>query len=78
MKIAPLAKFILLAFICVFISAAGYLLLDAVGVWPRLPDVLARAIGVVTGLILLLALVAHLVLATGALPHSASEGRPSS
>jgi hypothetical protein len=78
MKVAPLAKLILLAFVCVFISAAGYLLLDAVGVWPRLPDVLARAIAVVTGLILLFALVAHLVLATGALPHSASDGRPSS
>jgi len=74
MKVAPLAKLILLAFVCVFISAGGYLLLDALGVWPRLPDGLTRPIEVVTGLILLLALIAHLVLATGALPRRTSEG----
>jgi len=74
MKISPLARLLLIAFVCIFISAAGYLLLDALGIWPRLPTALAQAIGTVTGLILLFALLGHLVLATGALPRG-SENR---
>ena len=76
MRVSPLARLILFAFICIFISAAGYLLLDALGVWSRLPTGLTRGIETVTGLILVFALLGHLVLATGALPRAGSEDRP--
>jgi hypothetical protein len=77
MKVATLARLLLLAFILVFISATGYLLLDAVGVWVRLPTVLTRGVEVMTGLVLLFALVGHLALATGAIPRIDAGGRPS-
>jgi hypothetical protein len=74
MKVSPLARLLLIAFVCIFISAGGYLLLDALGIWPRLPTALVQAIETVTGLILLFALLGHLALATGALPRG-SENR---
>jgi hypothetical protein len=76
MRVSALARLILLAFVCIFISAAGYLLLDALGAWSRLPVGLTQGIETVTGLILLFALFGHLVLAAGALPRNGSEDRP--
>ena len=76
MKVALLARLVLLAFICIFISAITYFLLDAVGVWPSLPGALTRGIEVVTGLLLLFALFGHLALATGALPPKGSAPPP--
>jgi hypothetical protein len=75
MKVAILARGILASFVCVFILAAAYLLFDVLGIWARLPEWLARATGIVTGLILLFALVGHLVLATGGLPREDSHGQ---
>jgi hypothetical protein len=74
MKVSPLARLLLIAFVCIFISAGGYLLLDALGIWPRLPAAMVQATETVTGLILLFALLGHLALATGALPRG-SENR---
>jgi hypothetical protein len=69
MKVATLARLLLLAFILIFISATAYLLLDSLGVWVRLPSALTRGVEVLTGLFLLFALVGHLALATGAIPQ---------
>jgi len=74
MRVSPLARLLLIAFVCIFISAGGYLLLDALGIWPRLPAAVVQVIETVTGLILLFALLGHLALATGALPRG-SENR---
>lgn len=74
MKVAPLARLILFGFVGIFIVAAGYLLLDAFGVWSRLPTGLTHGVEVATGLILLFALLGHLALATGTLPRADSEG----
>ena len=68
MRPSLLARLIVAGFIAIFIFAATYLLLDAFGIWPRLPARLTHGAEVLTGLILLLALVGHLVLATGGLP----------
>jgi hypothetical protein len=68
MKPSLLARLIVAGFIAIFVFAAAYLLLDAFGIWPRLPARLTHAAEVLTGLILLLALLGHLVLATGDLP----------
>jgi hypothetical protein len=76
MKVSPLARLILIGFICIFISAAGYLLLDALGVWSSLPVGLRHGVEVTTGLILLFALIGHLALATGKLPRADSGGNP--
>jgi hypothetical protein len=76
MKVALLARLLLLAFVCVFISAVGYLLLDVLGIWVRMPAALTQGVEVVTGLILLFALVGHLALATGALPRTGSDRPP--
>ncbi len=68
MKPSPLARMIVAGFIAIFAFAAAYLLLDAFGIWSRLPTRLTHGAEVLTGLILVLALLAHLVLATGKLP----------
>ena len=68
MRPSLLARLIVAGFIAIFIFAAAYLLLDAFDVWPRLPARLTHAAEVLTGLILVLALLGHLVLATGELP----------
>jgi hypothetical protein len=74
MKVAPLARLILFGFVGIFIVAAGYLLLDTLGVWSRLPAGLTYGIEVMTGLILLFVLLGHLALATGALPWAGFDG----
>jgi hypothetical protein len=68
MKASPLARLIVAGFIAIFVFAGAYLLLDAFGIWPRLPAPLTHGAEVLTGLILVLALLGHLALATGALP----------
>ena len=68
MKASPLARLIVAGFIAIFVFAGGYLLLDAFGIWPRIPAGLTHLAEVLTGLILLLALLCHLALATGGLP----------
>jgi hypothetical protein len=68
MKAPILARLILGGFISIFALAATYLLLDTFGIWPRLPAGLTHGVAILTGSILLLALLGHLVLATGALP----------
>jgi hypothetical protein len=74
MNVPPLARLILWGFVAIFVFAAAYLLLDALGIWPRLPATLARGVEILTGLVLLGALVGHLVLSTGAMPPD-SVGR---
>jgi hypothetical protein len=76
MKVAPLARLILFGFVGIFIVAASYLLLDTLGVWSRLPAGLTHGVEVVTGLILLFALLGHLALATGALAGFEGEEKP--
>ncbi len=76
MKASPLARLILYGFICIFISAVAYLLLDALGIWSKLPGSVTYGVEVVTGLVLLFALLAHLVLATGSLPSNSAGDRP--
>ncbi len=67
MKVSPLARLILFGFVGIFIIAAGYLLLDAFGVWSRLPAGLTHGV-------LLFVLLGHLALATGTPPWAGSEG----
>lgn len=74
MKASPLARLIVLGFVCIFLSATGYLLLDSLGIWTRLPAPVTRGVEVATGLILLFALIGHLALATGQLPPADSRG----
>ena len=68
MNVSALARLILRGFIAVFAVATAYLLLDAIGIWPRLPETLTRGVELLTGLVLLATLLGHLALATGALP----------
>jgi hypothetical protein len=73
MRPAPLARMIVAGFVAIFLFAAAYLLLDAFGVLPRLPARLTHGAEVLTGVILLLALLSHLVLATGRLPAGRTD-----
>ena len=73
MKPSLLARLIVSGFIVIFVFAAAYLLLDAFGVWPRLPAGLTRGAEVLTGSILAFALLGHLALATGSLPVGRSD-----
>lgn len=68
-----LARLILGGFLAVFAFAAAYVLLDAFGVWPRLPAALVRGLELATGAILLATLAAHLVLASGAIRAEGSD-----
>lgn len=68
MKAPLLARAILSAFLFLFAFAAAYLLLDSLGIWERLPAGLTHGVAVLSGLILLGALVGHLALASGPLP----------
>jgi len=63
-----LARALLVAFLILFAFAGTYLLLDALGVWEKLPAGLTRAAAVLSGLILGATLLGHLVLASGRLP----------
>lgn len=74
MKAPLLARAILSGFVFLFGFAAIYLLLDSVGVWEKLPPGLTHGVEVLSGLILLGTLVAHLALAGGRLP-SETVGR---
>ena len=60
MKVPLLARLILWAFLAIFASAAGYVLLDSLGLWQRIPASASRGVEVLTGLILLAALAGHL------------------
>jgi hypothetical protein len=68
-----LARLTLGGFLAVFAFAASYVLLDAFGVWPRLPAALVRGLELATGAILLATLAAHLVLASGAIRAEGSD-----
>jgi hypothetical protein len=70
-----LSRLILAGFIWIFLFAAVYLLLESLGLWSSLPAPLTRGIDLATGLILLGTLVAHLLLATGALPAPEESAR---
>lgn len=68
-RLPVLSRLLLFAFLWVFFLAGCYLLLDSVDLWARLPAALTHGVDVATGLALALALLAHLALATGALPR---------
>lgn len=66
MSQAPLiGRLIFAGFLWVFFMAVSYVLLDGLGVWQTLPTALTHGADVATGLVLLLALIGHLFLATG-------------
>jgi hypothetical protein len=65
----PLIQLLLFAFIWTGFYAGSYLLLDTLGLWPRLPGVLTHVLDLLTGAVLLLALVGNLILSTGRLPE---------
>lgn len=73
MRPSPLARLIVSGFVAIFLFAAAYLLLDAFGIWTRLPAGLTHGAEVLTGLILLFALLGHLALATGGLPAGGKD-----
>jgi hypothetical protein len=75
MKSPLLSRLLLFGFIWIGLFAGAYLLLDSLGVWSSLPVPLTHGLDMATGAILLLALVGHLLLATGSLP---AVGRPRS
>src|SRR5450759_1462919 len=47
-----LGRALLLGFVWIFVFAIAYVLLDAFGLWQRLPATLAQAIDVLTGAVL--------------------------
>jgi len=67
-KPALLARLILAGFIAIFAFATAYLLLEEFGIWPRLPARLTHGLEILAGLVLLLTLVSHLILALGPIP----------
>lgn len=73
MRTSLLARLIVAGFIAIFVFAAAYLLLDAFNIWPRIPAPLTHGAEVLTGLILVLALLGHLALATGPLPAELTD-----
>jgi hypothetical protein len=74
-ELPALGRLILAAFVWVFFLAAAYVLLDALGLWSRLPAALTWGIDIATGLVLAAALIVHLVLATGKLPGPTKGGQ---
>jgi hypothetical protein len=68
MKKPDLGRLIILGFVGLFLFVAAYILLDALGIWPRLPAALAQVLNFAAGLVLVAALGAHLLLAAGRLP----------
>ncbi|MFY9549814.1 MAG: hypothetical protein WAU32_01575 [Thermoanaerobaculia bacterium] len=76
MKPPLLARLVLASFVWIFVLAATYLLLDAFGLWARLPVGLTHAVEVGTGLILLFVLLAHLGLSAGGLPSDGGDRGP--
>ena len=73
MKASLLARLILWGFLAIFAFAGAYLLLDSLGVWPRIPASVSQGMEVLTGLILVGALAGHLALATGKLPVDSTD-----
>jgi hypothetical protein len=73
MKGPLLSRLLLLGFVWIGLFAVAHLLLDSLGVWSILPVPLTHGVEIVTGVILLLMLVGHLLLATGSLPSAGSS-----
>jgi len=73
MKASLLARLILGGFLSIFALAGAYLLLDSLGVWPRIPASISKGMEVLTGLILVATLAGHLALATGKLPVDSTD-----
>ena len=69
MRTPFLARLILCTFIWVGLYGGTYILLDALGLWSRLPDALTHGLNLLTAALLLIALAAHLVVMTGRLPE---------
>ena len=76
MRPHPLARLLVAGFVAIFLFAAAYLLFDAFGILPRLPVMLTHRVEILTGLVLLLALLCHLALATGRLPVGRTDVEP--
>jgi len=74
MRTPLLARLVLLAFIWVGLYGGTYILFDALGMWVRLPESFKHVLDLLTGAILLTALIAHLLLSTGRLPESEGSG----
>jgi len=74
MKSLSLSRLLLFGFIGIGLIAGTYLLLDSLGIWSSLPVGLTHGIDIATGVILLLALAGHLLLATGSLPAAGRTG----
>lgn len=68
-----LARLALAAFMWVGLYGTTYILFDTFGIWARLPASFTRVLDLLTGAILLTALIAHLLLSTGRLPDSRSS-----
>ena len=73
MKASLLARLVLGGFLAIFAFAGAYLLLDSLGVWPRIPASISKGMEVLTGLILVATLAGHLALATGKLPVDSTD-----
>jgi hypothetical protein len=73
MKASLLARVVLGGFLAIFAFAGAYLLLDSLGVWPRIPASVSKGMEVLTGLILVGTLAGHLALATGKLPVDSTD-----
>jgi hypothetical protein len=73
MKASLLARLVLGGFLAIFAFAGAYLLLDSLGVWPRIPAAVSKGMEVLTGLILVGTLAGHLALATGKLPVDSTD-----
>ncbi|HWX24610.1 MAG TPA: hypothetical protein VN083_06180 [Vicinamibacteria bacterium] len=74
MRNAPLLGRLLFVAVCwVGFMAVSYVILDGLGVWQALPQGLTHAADVLTGLVLVFALVGHLLLATGRIPPAPFE-----
>jgi hypothetical protein len=74
MRTPLLARLALLAFIWVGLYGGTYILFDTLGIWARLPESFTRVLDLLTGALLLTALIAHLLLSTGRLPESQGSG----
>jgi hypothetical protein len=73
MKASLLARVVLGGFLAIFAFAGAYLLLDSLGVWPRIPASVSKGMEILTGLILVGTLAGHLALATGKLPVDSTD-----
>ena len=74
MRTPFLARLAVLAFIWVGLYGGTYILFDALGMWARLPESFKHVLDLLTGAVLLTALIAHLPLSSGRLPDSEGSG----